>query len=45
MRLNGLGAPEESTLVPLKTLEAVPWEKREQNQKRYKTHNTETVGI
>ena len=36
MRLNGSGAPDETTIVPLNTVEAAPSEPEgEQNQKGY----------
>ena len=39
MRLNGLGAPDETTLVPLKTVDAVVTEgKKEQQQRGYCFH-------
>ena len=39
MRLNGLGAPDETTLVPLNTVDAVVTDdKKEQHQRRYCFH-------
>ena len=39
MRLNGLGAPDETTLVPLNTVDAVVTEdKKEQQQRGYCFH-------
>ena len=39
MRLNGLGAPDETTLVPLNTVDAVvPRDKKEQQQRGYCFH-------
>ena len=39
MRLNGLGAPDETTLIPLNTVDAVVTdEKKEQQQRGYCFH-------
>ena len=39
MRINGLGAPDETTLVPLNTVDAVVTdEKKEQQQRGYRFH-------
>ena len=44
MRLNGLGAPDETTLVPLNTVDAVMTEDRQKNGREATVFTVENMG-